>query len=154
MTGLENGTLYNEDMKGISTDNASFEFFRKHDVLYVDKTEFIYKLLKATPRRFFFISRPRRFGKSLFCNTLESLFKGEKELFKGLYIYDKYDFRPHPVLHFDFNNLPIYDLKAVGESLSYKVESASSKYDVKFTSDNPISDSKQPSNPYTVDTER
>ena len=45
MTGIENTTLYNEDMKGISTDNASFEFFRKNDVLYVDKTEFIYKLL-------------------------------------------------------------------------------------------------------------
>ena len=121
MTGLENTTLYNEDMKGISTDNASFEFFRKNDVLYVDKTEFIYKLLFAWPRRFFFVSRPRRFGKSLFCNSLESLFKGEKELFKGLYIYDKYDFKPYPVLHFDFNNMDADSIEDFIKALKGKI---------------------------------
>ena len=121
MTGLENTTLYNEDMKGISTDNASFEFFRKNDVLYVDKTEFIYKLLCAWPRRFFFVSRPRRFGKSLFCNSLESLFKGEKELFKGLYIYDKYDFKPYPVLHFDFNNMDADSIEDFIKALKGKI---------------------------------
>ena len=121
MTGLENTTLYNEDMKGITTDNASFEFFRKNDVLYVDKTEFIYKLQCAWPRRFFFISRPRRFGKSLFCNTLESLFKGNKELFKGLYIYDKYDFKPYPVLHFDFNNMDANSIEDFIKGLKGKI---------------------------------
>ena len=121
MTGLENTTLYNENMKGITTDNASFEFFRKNDVLYVDKTEFIYKLLCAWPRRFFFVSRPRRFGKSLFCNTLESLFKGEKELFKGLYIYDKYDFKPYPVLHFDFNNMDADSIEDFIKGLKGKI---------------------------------
>ena len=121
MTGLENTTLYNEDMKGIATDNASFEFFRKNDVLYVDKTEFIYKLLCAWPRRFFFVSRPRRFGKSLFCNSLESLFKGEKELFKGLYIYDKYDFKPYPVLHFDFNNMDADSIEDFIKALKGKI---------------------------------
>ena len=121
MTGLENTTLYNEDMKGITTDNASFEFFRKNDVLYVDKTEFIYKLLCAWPRRFFFVSRPRRFGKSLFCNTLESLFKGDKELFKGLYIYDKYDFKPYPVLHFDFNNMDADSIEDFIKGLKGKI---------------------------------
>ena len=121
MTGLENTTLYNEDMKGITTDNASFEFFRKNDVLYVDKTEFIYKLLCAWPRRFFFVSRPRRFGKSLFCNTLESLFKGKKELFKGLYIYDKYDFKPYPVLHFDFNNMDADSIEDFIKGLKGKI---------------------------------
>ena len=121
MTGIENTTLYNEDMKGISTDNASFEFFRKNDVLYVDKTEFIYKLLCAWPRRFFFVSRPRRFGKSLFCNSLESLFKGEKELFKGLYIYDKYDFKPYPVLHFDFNNMDADSIEDFIKALKGKI---------------------------------
>ena len=121
MTGLENTTLYNEDMKGITTDNASFEFFRKNDVLYVDKTEFIYKLLCAWPRRFFFVSRPRRFGKSLFCNTLESLFKGDKELFKGLYIYDKYDFKPYPVIHFDFNNMDADSIEDFIKGLKGKI---------------------------------
>ena len=103
MTGLENTTLYNEDMKGITTSSSSFEQFIRGDMLYVDKTRYIYNLVKNPVRNFHFISRPRRFGKSLFCNTLESLFKGKKELFKGLYIYDKYDFKPYPVLHFDFS---------------------------------------------------
>ena len=84
MTGLENTTLYNEDMKGIAISSASFELFIREDALYVDKTSYIYKIVKNPARNFYFISRPRRFGKSLFCNTLESLFKGDKELFKGL----------------------------------------------------------------------
>ena len=130
MTGLENTTLYNEDMKGITTDNASFEFFRKNDVLYVDKTEFIYKLLCAWPRRFFFISRPRRFGKSLFCNTLESLFKGNKELFKGLYIYDKYDFKPYPVLHFDFSGMSMLTLDGFLSSFRTQIRNAVKQFDI------------------------
>ena len=69
MTGLENTTLYNDDMKGIAISSASFELFIREDVLYVDKTSYIYKIVKNPARNFYFISRPRRFGKSLFCNT-------------------------------------------------------------------------------------
>ena len=139
MTGLENTTLYNEDMKGIATDNASFEFFRKNDVLYVDKTEFIYKLLCAWPRRFFFISRPRRFGKSLFCNTLESLFKGNKELFKGLYIYDKYDFKPYPVLRFDFSGMPMITLDGFLSSFRNQIRNAVKQFGITVSdADDPV----------------
>ena len=139
MTGLENTTLYNEDMKGIATDNASFEFFRKNDVLYVDKTEFIYKLLCAWPRRFFFVSRPRRFGKSLFCNTLESLFKGDKELFKGLYIYDKYDFKPYPVLRFDFSGMPMITLDGFLSSFRNQIRLAVKQFGITVSDvDDPV----------------
>ena len=139
MTGLENTTLYNEDMKGIATDNASFEFFRKNDVLYVDKTEFIYKLLCAWPRRFFFVSRPRRFGKSLFCNTLESLFKGDKELFKGLYIYDKYDFKPYPVLRFDFSGMPMITLDGFLSSFRNQIRNAVKQFGITVSdADDPV----------------
>ena len=139
MTGLENTTLYNEDMKGIATDNASFEFFRKNDVLYVDKTEFIYKLLCAWPRRFFFISRPRRFGKSLFCNTLESLFKGNKELFKGLYIYDKYGFKPYPVLRFDFSGMPMITLDGFLSSFRNQIRNAVKQFGITVSdADDPV----------------
>ncbi len=52
----------------------------------------------------FFLSRPRRFGKSLTLSTLESVFKGEKELFKGLYIYDQpYDWKPYPIIRLSMN---------------------------------------------------
>ena len=121
MTGLENTTLYNEDMKGITTSSSSFEQFIRGDALYVDKTSYIYKIVKNPSRNFYFISRPRRFGKSLFCNTLESLFKGDKELFKGLYIYDKYDFKPYPVLHFDFNNMDAHSIEDFIKGLKGKI---------------------------------
>ena len=121
MTGLENTTLYNEDMKGITTSSSSFEQFIRGDALYVDKTSYIYKLIKNPARNFYFISRPRRFGKSLFCNTLESLFKGDKELFKGLYIYDKYDFKSYPVLHFDFNNMDADSIEDFIKGLKGKI---------------------------------
>ena len=102
-------TVYNDDMKQSQTGIPEFRNLIEEDFVYVDKTGYIAKLLQMR-RRYYFISRPRRFGKSLFCNTLESLFKGDKELFKGLYIYDKYDFKPYPVLHFDFSGLPMLTL--------------------------------------------
>ncbi len=89
MTGLENGTLYNEDMRGITTSSPVFEHLIRHDLTYVDKTKYIHALVTSAQSSFYFVSRPRRWGKSLMCYTLESLFKGDKELFRNLYIYDK-----------------------------------------------------------------
>lgn len=69
---------------------------------YVDKTAFIPKLIDG--RKYLFLSRPRRFGKSLLLSTLEAYFEGKRELFKGLEIYEMdVDWRPSPVFHFDFN---------------------------------------------------
>ena len=131
MTRLENKTLYNEDMKGITTSSSSFEQFIRGDMLYVDKTRYIHNLVKNPARSFYFISRPRRFGKSLFCNTLESLFKGEKELFKGLYIYDKYDFKPYPVLHFDFSGgMMMLTLDGFLSSFRNQIRNAVKQFDI------------------------
>ena len=69
---------------------------REDHFTYVDKSAFIWKL--ATESRVYFLSRPRRFGKSLFLTTLQAIFERKKEFFKGLYIYDKYDFEPYPVI--------------------------------------------------------
>ena len=80
----------------------SFEILRKDDYLYVDKTEFIYKL--ATEGRQYFLSRPRRFGKSLLLSTMRAYFEGKKELFQGLKITDlEKDWIKYPVFYFDFN---------------------------------------------------
>ena len=65
----------------------SFKDIREKNFVYVDKTEYVWKL--STDVKNYFLSRPRRFGKSLFISTLESYFSGEKELFKGLYIEEK-----------------------------------------------------------------
>lgn len=77
----------------------------KNEYLYVDKTGFIKKLIDAGAPHYF-MSRPRRFGKSLFLNTLEEVFKGNRELFKGLKIErSDYDWQEYSVLHFDFSQI-------------------------------------------------
>ena len=88
-------------MQKLPVGTQSFSILRKNNYLYVDKTEYIYNMVENG--RTYFLSRPRRFGKSLFLSTIEELFKGNKELFKGLYIYDKWNFEDkYPVMVLDF----------------------------------------------------
>ena len=80
----------------------NFENLRNDGCVYVDKTALMYKLVKEGS--VYFMSRPRRFGKSLLLSTLEAYFTGKKELFKGLAIEQlEKDWFVHPVLHLDLN---------------------------------------------------
>ena len=89
----------------------SFEKLRRDGFLYIDKTAFIWRLIQSSNP--YFLSRPRRFGKSLFLSTLAAYFLGQKELFKGLYIEkaeeelavqeNRSTWQAYPVLYFDFN---------------------------------------------------
>ena len=80
----------------------SFEKIRKNGFFYVDKTALIYQLV--TTGSYYFLSRPRRFGKSLLISTLEAYFKGKKELFTGLAMEQlEKEWTVHPVLHLDLN---------------------------------------------------
>ena len=80
----------------------SFEWLRNNGYLYVDKTEFIYRL--ASEGKTYFLSRPRRFGKSLLLSTMKAYFEGKKELFAGLKIAElEKDWIRYPVFYFDFN---------------------------------------------------
>ena len=91
-------------MKNITSSVYSFEKLRNEGYLYVDKTEFIWNLINPAGESYF-LSRPRRFGKSLTISMLKAVFEGKKELFKGLAIYDKpYDWKPYPVIHLDMAN--------------------------------------------------
>ena len=95
----------------------SFEKLRRDGYLYVDKTAFIRQLIQSSNP--YFLSRPRRFGKSLFLSTLEAYFLGQKELFKGLYLEKAEEeqaefeqraaWEAYPVLYLDFNtgNKPV-----------------------------------------------
>lgn len=74
------------------------------DYLYVDKTRDILPLIQSG--KYYFLSRPRRFGKSLLVSTLKEIFSGNKELFKGLYMYDKIEWTSYPVIHLDFLMIP------------------------------------------------
>lgn len=80
----------------------SFEDLRKRDYLYIDKTCLIYQI--ATSGKTYFLSRPRRFGKSLLISTIEAYFLGKKELFKGLAIESlETEWKEYPVFHLDLN---------------------------------------------------
>ena len=82
----------------------TFSKIREENKLYVDKTKQVYQLAKEGG--YFFLARPRRFGKSLLISTLNSLYSGEKALFKGLWIEDKWDWsKKHPVIYIPFNAL-------------------------------------------------
>ncbi len=90
-------------MQNLPIGIQTFSEIIEKDYLYIDKTESIYNLLKKG--KYFFLSRPRRFGKSLLVSTLKEIFKGNKELFKGLYIYDKIDWIAYPVISFSFSSI-------------------------------------------------
>lgn len=80
-----------------------FKTLRVMDAFYVDKTPFIEKILNSNTQ-YYFLARPRRFGKSLFLSTLRYFFEGERDLFKGLHVDSiEYDWQKYPVLNLDLN---------------------------------------------------
>ena len=91
-----------EELLKLPIGEQSFAKLRREDRLYVDKTEFVYRM--AQDGTHYFLSRPRRFGKSLLLSTIEAYFLGQKELFEGLYIGEvEKEWCVYPVFHFDFN---------------------------------------------------
>jgi hypothetical protein len=90
--------------KLLSIGVQSFSKLRENNYIYVDKTELIYKIM--TEGNTYFLSRPRRFGKSMTLSTLKAVYQGRKELFGGLWIEDKWDWtRRNPVIHIPFSSL-------------------------------------------------
>ncbi|MFK7949706.1 MAG: AAA family ATPase [Saprospiraceae bacterium] len=92
-------------MKRLPLGKQNFEELIEEHLLYVDKTDRIYNLIDKG--YYYFLSRPRRFGKSLLISTLKNLFEGKRELFKDLYIgkHTDYGFESYPILHFNFAKL-------------------------------------------------
>ena len=81
----------------------SFQQLREGGYLYVDKTRFIEKIVNGP--QYYFLGRPRRFGKSLFLSTLKAFFEGRRDLFRGLSVDSmKWDWVPYPVFYLDLNN--------------------------------------------------
>jgi len=89
--------------QSITTSNYTFENIREKDLFYADKTVFFHQLVNDNSG-IFFLSRPRRFGKSLSVSILKNIFKGNKELFKGLKIYDMpYNWKSYPVINLNIS---------------------------------------------------
>ena len=104
-------------MKKLPLGIQNFREIIKDDYFYVDKTQYIYSLLNDAS--YYFLSRPRRFGKSLLLDTISEVFKGEKQLFEGLWIFDSdYVFTKYPVIRLDMSNISNENPGILKESLS------------------------------------
>jgi hypothetical protein len=103
----------------------------------VDKTEVIRRLV--TSGKVYFLSRPRRFGKSLLISTLDALFDGRQELFKDLYIYDKWDWtQKYPVVRIDWTNISHVDPEKMEISLHGYLQNIATRYGISLTEQTPF----------------
>ena len=99
----------------------TFSNIREGNYLYVDKTQYIVDF-REKGMKYVFLSRPRRFGKSLFASTLQAYFEGRKELFEGLAIADyEKEWVKHPVLHFDMSGAKHFDADALNSYLNLRL---------------------------------
>ncbi len=122
-------------MKSITTSCFTFEHVINNQNVYVDKTDLLAKLALVNGGQFF-ISRPRRFGKSLMLSTLKCMFEGRKELFEGLKITrTDYDWKTYPVLHLDMANVTAGSIEAMARNLVGMVEHLASRIGLTIVSD-------------------
>ena len=114
----------------------TFSEIRNRNMLYVDKTAYVYRL--ASSGKFFFLSRPRRFGKSLLVSTFQSYFEGKKELFKGLAIEQlEHEWNEYPVLHFDMSGGKHMNKEQLNRYLLYILKSNEERFGVNADSTDP-----------------
>ena len=105
----------------------NFEKIRNDGYFYIDKTALVYQMVKTGS--YYFLSRPRRFGKSLLISTLEAYFQGKKELFEGLAVEKlEKDWIKHPILHLDLNIEKYDTLESLDKILNDNLEYWESQY--------------------------
>ena len=124
-------------MKKISTSTFNFNNIITNGFLYVDKTDYVHKLVRPEFGEYF-LSRPRRFGKSLLVSTLKAVFQGRRDLFKGLAI-DKmdYDWVAYPVIHLDFGACMASTQEELEVFLDRRLAECAAEHDLILTGPNP-----------------
>jgi hypothetical protein len=113
----------------------TFEIMRRQRYLYVDKTEYVHRMV--TEGMYYFMARPRRFGKSLLVSTLKCLFQGKRELFEGLWIaeHGEWKWEEHPVVVIDFNEIPADTPEMLESSISTYLTTVGERYGILLKSD-------------------
>ena len=118
--------------KKLPIDIQSFRKIREDGYYYVDKPSYIEKLIENGS--YYFLSRPRRFGKSLSVDTLQELFEGNEKLFKGLFIDGKWDWtKKYPVIKISFCGGVLKSSKALGEKINEILVENAQKFEITFT---------------------
>ncbi len=115
-------------MKKLPLSKSSFQRIIEEGYIYVDRTKEMYDLINYSS--YVFLSRPRRFGKSLLISTLEAFFQGKKKLFKGLWIEDKVEWKEYPVIRIDFGDILYKNLDVFEEQMSIVVEKYEKLYEI------------------------
>ena len=124
------------ELKKLPTGIQTFEVIREENYLYVDKTELVYRL--ANEHRYAFLSRPRRFGKSLLCSTLKSYFEGSRDLFEGLKIMElEKEWRRHPVLLISLASMKGGTVQDFNDRISLKLRWLEEQYGIEKPDDTP-----------------
>jgi len=122
-------------MKKYPIGIQSFQEIREGGYLYVDKTRYLHDLIGQG--KYYFLSRPRRFGKSLTVSTLRAIFEGKKGLFGGLWIEDRYDFSEvYPVIHIELSGIA-YKGKGLAKALNDRLGEIAAEHGVELSSDVP-----------------
>ncbi|MBP5228311.1 MAG: AAA family ATPase [Kiritimatiellae bacterium] len=110
-------------MKPIAVNSSDFPSIIRDGQIYVDKTAYFHRMITDRQKKYFFIARPRRFGKTLMVSTLKAIFEGRRELFRGLAIDQTgYDWQAYPVLSFNFGQIATSSLEAFDEAFPLCVE--------------------------------
>ena len=110
-------------MRPLATDTHDFPSIRKDGKIYVDKTMYMHRLVADENAKLFFVSRPRRFGKSLTVSAFKALFSGRRDLFEGLAIdKENWKWEKYPIIHFEFNDLDTVSLERFDKSLAWHLE--------------------------------
>ena len=117
-------------MKDLPIGVQTFKKIRENNYVYVDKTKFVYDIARLEGN--YFLSRPRRFGKSLLLGTFKELFLGSEKLFEGLWIHDKWDWtKQNPVIHLSFDAMS-YDILGLDVAISHQLKECAKTYRIKL----------------------
>ena len=120
-------------MKELTSSLYDFERLINGNYLYIDKTEYVWEMVRQ-PYACYFLSRPRRFGKSLLVSTLKAVFQGKRELFKGLALYDKpYDWQQYPVIHIDLGDCCAHNESGLRRYLADKLRDTAEQFGIKLS---------------------
>jgi hypothetical protein len=119
-------------MKKLGIGISDFKKLIEGNYIYVDKTEYIYKLIQEGGN-YYFLSRPRRFGKSLLLSTIRYLFEGKKELFEGLYIHNKWNWdETYPVIRIDFAKTQVKNEEELQKELKATIIETGRRYGYEY----------------------